>query len=97
MFEILAFDLAALDDAARALDDGVRAVERQLAELRAYLAPLRASWSGPAAEAFDAHQRQWDRAATDLAASLAQLHDVVQVAHHNYGAAVAADQRMWSL
>ena len=95
MFEILAFDLAALDDAARVLDEGVR---RQAAARRAaaYLEPLRASWSGTAAEAFDAHQRLWDRAATDLAASLAQLHHVVQVAHHNYGAAMAADQRMWS-
>lgn len=97
MQEILAFDLALLDDALQSLDRGVGAIEERLGALRAYLAPLRECWTGEAAAAFDAHQQRWDRAAADLAASLGELHRIAAIARRNYHAAEAANTSMWSL
>lgn len=44
-----------------------------LDDLKSYLAPLVAEWEGEAAIAYQAHQKDWDQAATALQAMLAEI------------------------
>ena len=59
-------------------------ISGQLAELQRYLAPLVATWEGQAATEYRAKQRQWDTAAGDLAAVLAQIGVTLGAANESY-------------
>ena len=89
------YDLPEMERAETSIRESIERIEAQLADLRAALAPLRASWTGDAADAWDAHQVTWDAAAADLTASLTYLHQVLSNARGNYAAAIEANIRMW--
>jgi ESAT-6 family protein len=59
-------------------------ISSQLDDLKRFLAPLVATWEGQAATEYQARQRQWDTAATDLAAVLAQIGVALGTANESY-------------
>lgn len=59
-------------------------VQSSLDDLKAYLAPLVSSWTGLAAENYNAHQKKWDTAAADLQQVLAAIGTAVNNAAQDY-------------
>ena len=51
----------------------VASMNSQLQDLKSFLAPLVSTWSGSAAENYNAKQAQWDNAARDLNEVLAAI------------------------
>ncbi|MGQ0480159.1 MAG: WXG100 family type VII secretion target [Pseudonocardia sp.] len=68
----------------------------QLEDLKRYLAPMVASWSGQAAADYQVKQRQWDTAAADLTAVLAQIGVAVGRANDGYQQVEQANARRWT-
>jgi WXG100 family type VII secretion target len=89
------FDLDELARAEQAARDAVERINDRLTNLRVGLAPLHERWSGEAAQAWATHQREWDDAAADLRAGLAELHRLLGIARANYASTIAANVRMW--
>jgi 6 kDa early secretory antigenic target len=67
----------------------------QLTDLRRFLAPLVAGWEGQAATDYQARQRQWDTAAADLAAVLAQIGVALGVANDSYRQVEQVNAARW--
>jgi early secretory antigenic target protein ESAT-6 len=67
----------------------------QLAELQRYLAPLVASWEGQAATEYQAKQRRWDDAATDLATVLKQIGAALGAANESYRQVEKSNTDRW--
>lgn len=67
----------------------------QLEELKRFLAPMAATWEGQAAQDYQARQRQWDTAAADLTAVLAQIGTALGTANDNYQAVEQANAARW--
>jgi len=70
-------------------------ISGQLDELKRYLAPLAATWEGQAAQDYQVKQRQWDTAAADLTAVLAQIGVALGSANDNYQLVEQANARRW--
>lgn len=70
----------------------VNAINSQLDDLKSFLAPMVSTWTGEAAETYNALQRQWDTAAADLNQVLAQIGSAVNVANEQYQTAESANQ-----
>ncbi len=70
-------------------------ISGQLDELKRYLAPLAATWEGQAAQDYQLKQRQWDTAAADLTAVLAQIGVALGSANDNYRLVEQANARRW--
>ena len=68
----------------------------QLGDLKAYLAPMVSTWSGAAAENYNAKQRQWDEAAQALNEILAQIGRALGSAGDDFQAAENSNASMWS-
>ena len=71
-------------------------INGQLADLKSYLAPMVSSWTGAAAQDYQAKQAQWDSAARDLNTVLAQIGAALGTAHDNYNQAETANRNTWS-
>lgn len=71
------------------------AINNELSDLHAYLAPLVASWTGQASENYQALQKQWDTAATDLNSVMNTISAALGTAHTNYTGAENANASMW--
>ncbi len=67
----------------------------QLEDLQRFLAPLVATWEGQAATEYQAKQRQWDTAAADLAAVLAQIGVALGAANDSYRQVEQANAARW--
>jgi WXG100 family type VII secretion target len=63
--------------------------------LRRFLAPLTAGWEGQAAQDYQLRQRQWDTAAADLTAVLAQIGVALGTANDNDQAVERANAARW--
>lgn len=70
-------------------------VSTQLEDLKRFLAPMVATWQGQAAEDYQVKQRQWDTAAADLAAVLAQIGVALGVANDSYQQVEQANAARW--
>jgi 6 kDa early secretory antigenic target len=51
----------------------VASMNTQLEDLKSYLAPIVSTWTGQAAENYNAKQQQWNQASTDLNEVLAAI------------------------
>lgn len=69
---------------------------QELADLKTYLGPLIASWTGRAAEDYQALQRQWDTSADDLSQLLAEISRSLQIAGDNYRQTEQANSSIWA-
>jgi early secretory antigenic target protein ESAT-6 len=70
-------------------------ISTQLDELKRFLAPLVATWEGQAATEYQAKQRQWDTAAADLAAVLAQIGVALGSANESYRQVEQSNAARW--
>jgi 6 kDa early secretory antigenic target len=67
----------------------------QLEDLKRFLAPMVATWQGQAAAEYQVKQRQWDTAAADIAAVLAQIGVALGTANDNYQQVERANAARW--
>jgi early secretory antigenic target protein ESAT-6 len=67
----------------------------QLDDLKRFLAPLVSSWEGQAAQEYQARQRQWDTAAAELTAVLAQVGVALGAANDSYRQVEASNAARW--
>lgn len=95
--EELAVDFRALEDGEQALRVAVDVIDRELHELERLLQPLVATWHGQAAERYRTAQHEWDAAAASMREELAQLHQLVVLAHGNHADAVRVSQAIWAV
>lgn len=70
-------------------------ITEQLADLRRFLAPMVTTWSGLAADDYQAKQRQWDTAAADLTAVLARIGVALGAANESYREVENANAARW--
>ena len=73
-----------------------QSINGQLDDLKAYLAPMVATWTGTAAENYQAKQRQWDEAATELNAILAQIGRALGTAGEDFASAESSNASIWA-
>jgi 6 kDa early secretory antigenic target len=86
---------AALESARADVAQTATRISGRLDELRRFLAPLAATWDGRAAQDYQSRQRQWDTAATDLAAVLGQIGVAVAAANEGYRQVEQANAARW--
>jgi 6 kDa early secretory antigenic target len=86
---------AALESARADVAQTATRISGRLDELRRFLTPLAATWEGRAAQDYQARQRQWDTAATDLAAVLGQIGVAVAAANDGYRQVEQANAARW--
>jgi 6 kDa early secretory antigenic target len=86
---------AALESARAEVAQTAMRISGRLDELRRFLTPLAAIWDGRAAQDYQAPQRQWDTAATDLAAVLGQIGVAVAAANDGYRQVEQANAARW--
>ena len=67
----------------------------QLEDLRRYLAPMAATWEGDAAVYYQERQREWDAAAADLNAVLAQIGQSLGLASDSYRSVEQLNSGRW--
>lgn len=67
----------------------------QLEDLRRFLAPLVATWEGQAATEYRIRQKQWDTAAAELTAVLAQVGVALGTANDGYRQVEQANAARW--
>ena len=72
------------------------AIEAQLADLKRYLQPVVATWSGAAAETYQAKQAEWNTAATDLNAVLVSVSHALAEVADSYRSTEASNRSRWS-
>ncbi len=84
--------LAATQDQVRST---VSNINSQLADLKNYLTPMVSTWSGSAAENYNAAQAQWDRAAADLNAVLNAIGNALGQANEGYQATEKSNASRW--
>jgi len=70
-------------------------ITERLEELKRFLAPLVASWEGQAAMEYRERQVQWDAAAADLAAVLAQIGVALGTANESYRQVEQVNAARW--
>jgi len=68
----------------------------KLHDLRTLLQPMTQTWTGQAAQDYQARQRQWDQAQTDLNEVLQQIGKVLEVAQQQYSEAERANIDTWA-
>jgi WXG100 family type VII secretion target len=70
-------------------------ITTQLDDLRRFLTPMVATWQGTAAQDYQVRQKQWDTAAADLTAVLAQIGVALGAANDSYRQAENANAARW--
>ncbi|SDJ43161.1 WXG100 family type VII secretion target [Frankineae bacterium MT45] len=84
--------LAATQDQVRST---VSNINTQLADLKSYLNPLVQTWSGAAADNYNAAQAQWDRAAEDLNQVLSAIGNALGSANEGYQQTEKSNASRW--
>ncbi len=84
--------LAATQDQVRGT---VGNINTQLADLKSYLNPLVQTWTGAAADNYNAAQRQWDQAANDLNQVLSAIGTALGNANEGYQSTESSNASRW--
>ena len=87
-----------LDELLSSIDSMARAgaaLDVLLDDVASRVAALHDSWSGAAAGAQAAAQAEWEAGFREMREALAAMRGAADVAHGNYGGAVATNLRMW--
>ncbi|QPK83574.1 WXG100 family type VII secretion target [Corynebacterium qintianiae] len=72
------YEFGQLAGAAGDLRASVAQINRMLDDLKSGLQPMVSTWTGDAAEAYNAHQQKWDAAADDLNVILNNVAEAVE-------------------
>jgi len=87
---------AALESAQSSVASTAGRISTQLEDLKRFLAPLVATWQGQAAEDYGTKQRQWDTAAAEMTAVLAQIGVALGAANESYWRVEQANASRWA-
>ena len=68
----------------------------QLGDLKSFLAPMVSTWTGAAAENYQAKQKQWDDAAAELNTILAQIGTALGHAGPEFTSAESSNATIWA-
>jgi 6 kDa early secretory antigenic target len=72
------------------------AIDGLLSDLSRMLAPLVAEWTGEASVTYQYQQRLWHNAASDLHATLIQIHSALSTSHASYTDAENIVRQYWA-
>jgi early secretory antigenic target protein ESAT-6 len=92
---VLVVDFAALKDLSTSIEESIEQAEEILATLKGQLASLAETWTGAAAEGFQATFARWSASEQDLREQVRGLLDLVVTAHDNHAQAVRRNTAMW--
>ncbi|WP_223839192.1 WXG100 family type VII secretion target [Saccharopolyspora pogona] len=95
--EQIAVDFRALEAGEEALRRAVDEIDRQLSELEGVVARLLGSWTGEAADAYQAAQNEWDQAVAGMRDNVREMHQLLVHAHGNQASAVRSNTKMWEV
>jgi WXG100 family type VII secretion target len=84
MDDILVVNFAALHSASDHVAGAVMMLNEQLSQLERDAAPLVSTWDGDARTAYDARQKQWQSAASELSAMLADIKKALDESAQDY-------------
>lgn len=84
MDDILVVNFAALGNASDHVAGAVKMLNEQLSQLERDAAPLVSTWEGEARTAYDARQKQWQSAASELSAMLADIKKALDESAQDY-------------
>jgi WXG100 family type VII secretion target len=73
-----------------------RAIDQQLADLRQFLQPVVATWTGSAAETYQAKQAEWSVAAADLNAVLVSVGAALAEVESSYRSTESGNRARWA-
>ncbi|WP_018682788.1 WXG100 family type VII secretion target [Actinokineospora enzanensis] len=94
--DIIKVNFAEVANAAQSITSTSSQLDGLLGDLKSRLAPLRAGYSGAAAEAWDAKQREWDSAYDDLKQVLNSIGTAVRQSGENYEQTEHANASRWA-
>lgn len=72
-------------------------INTQLEDLKRFLAPMVSTWTGAAAESYQATQRKWDTSAADLALVLQQIGVKLGEANRTYQDTEKRNSGLWAV
>ncbi|MBB5153530.1 WXG100 family type VII secretion target [Saccharopolyspora phatthalungensis] len=93
----IAVDFHALAAREEALRRDVDEIDLQLTELEGVVARLLGTWSGTAADAYQATQAEWDQAVAGMRENVREMHQLVVTTHGNQVAAVRSNSSIWEV
>ena|SRR5438445_4667364 len=82
--------------ASQSVNQTQNSLNQKLQDLQSMLRPIVSDWTGSAAEAYQAKQRQWDLAQQDLNSVLASVSKVLETAHDAYRSTESSNTNAWS-
>ena len=85
-----------LANAQQSVSTTAQQMNAQLEDLKRSLAPMVSTWTGQAAEDYQAKQRQWDTAAADLNQVLSQISVALGHANEGYQQVETANAGRWA-
>jgi 6 kDa early secretory antigenic target len=77
------------------VSQSVSRIDGQLNDLRQFLSPMISSWEGGASTDYQALQRRWDSAASDLNAVLQQISQMLGTTHQSYTSTESSNAGAW--
>lgn len=86
---------ASVAEAATHCSSTLANMNSELDDLRNTVAKVAGSWSGAAAEAYQAKQQQWNQAQQDLGAVLQQIAKALENAHDAYTTTESTNKGIW--
>jgi ESAT-6 family protein len=91
----IAVDFRALEAGEDALRRAVDEIDLRLTDLEGVVARLLGTWTGEAADAYQAAQREWDQAVAGMRENVREMHQLLVTAHRNQASAVRANSQIW--
>ena len=86
---------ATIAEAAQNTQRTYQSLEQKLNDLHSYLQPLVSSWTGSAAEQYQAKQQQWTQAQTDLGNVLQTIGRVLDETEQAYRQTESSNAQQW--
>ncbi|GAA0523070.1 hypothetical protein GCM10011581_38870 [Saccharopolyspora subtropica] len=90
-------DFRALKAGEEALRKAVDEIDLRLNDLEAVVVRLLASWTGEAADAYQAAQTEWDREVAEMRVNVREMHRLLVTAHGNHASAVRTNAKIWEV
>lgn len=91
---LVTFDTIA--QAAQSVNSTQNNLNQKLQDLQSMLRPIVSDWTGTAAEAYQAKQRQWDQAQQDLNTVLQNVSKVLETANDAYRQTESSNTNAWN-
>ncbi|MBB5159521.1 WXG100 family type VII secretion target [Saccharopolyspora phatthalungensis] len=93
----IAVDFRALEAGEDALRRAVDEIDFRLTDLEGVAGRLLSTWTGEAADAYQAAQREWNQAAAGMRENVREMHQLLVTAHSNQATAVRSNASIWEV